>query len=401
MAKKKAKKKATKKKLSKAAQAKADKIEALREFAKKQQKRGVHVSLGVQPRGRRMFRFPPFNELTGGAVKGSWVVFWGQEDSGKTTAALDLAVEALENGECVAIVDVEGTLLDNPAWLRGKGIDPDNPLIMVIQGPTIEALGDSLIEAVKEGHPGLIIIDSISAMSPRGENEDKKGKARGMDNDTMGLRARQGNKLGRMLIASGFSLQDMTIVMIAQTYTNIKVHGMQTISMGSNLKYLSFLRLQFGRGPKAGWPGRRMHGEKDDELIGFTSQIKLEKVKQDGTKRPGTIIQVPFIHGYGFHYAKYLWDQAKDLGLISNASAKWMIGGDRLTFIGKANMHDWLYDTPDKAVKLLTTLIDEYYADLEKEEDDGEIEECIREPITTDQYLDPNAVGEEGDNNNG
>jgi len=354
------KKKTTKKNTIKKESPKNKKIEWLEGFKKEQEKKGIKISFGMESKEKRYFKFPPFNDFIGGILKGSWVVLWGIEGSGKTTAALDLIAVQLglaeQLDEFVVIADVEGTLIGNSEWLEKHGIDIKHPRLIILHGKSMEEICDALLTMIKNDIKGIYLIDSISAMAPKGEMEDRKGNQRGMENDTVGLRARQQNKLGRLAIGSGFALKDITIVLVGQVYTGISSYGAPlTLSLGMGMKHLSFLRLKFSRGPRAGWPTRRIDGK--DVHYGFTSQIMIEKVKQDNASPEGSILQVPFIQNHGFHYASYLYNKLKIEGRIVSVGKSITFDGETKFNKGKAEMEAWLYDTPEIAEKELLELL--------------------------------------------
>lgn len=348
---------------------KADRLKAVREFVKNNTSDQVSLSLGIGGRGRIPFGIPPIDRLTGSVARGSIVVFWGKEQTGKTTAALHLAANARANGDIVALVDAEGVHGENPIWLIQHGIMPDDPGFIYIKGAILEEVLPKVLSLIEQGLVDLVIIDSISSLVPRAEMESKKGVKRSLDDDTMALQARQVTKFGRHALAVGAG-KNVTIVMIAQVYTNIGTYGGgYVMKLSTGMKHWSSMRLKFSRTEKSLWPSRTI--DSDEHTIGFSSCITVEKVKQDGTMGEGASIILPFVDG--FHMGQYLYNEALSRGIITNAGGRYKILDTNICR-GKEAMTEMIYDKELQLVEKLAPLlypddVDQFITLVKRKED--------------------------------
>jgi RecA/RadA recombinase len=335
-------------------QMKQEKLERIQAFVKG--RTGEGLSVGIPERGRRPWGLAPIDEATGGMIKGSWVNIWGQEQAGKTTLTIKAMSAALARGETVFLGDTERSHGENKEWLRQMGLPMDHPQLIYCRKPTLESALNDALAAIKEGIPDLIVIDSISALSPKGEIEGKKGDERGLEKDTIGLQARQTSKFGRHAIAHGFAEKGMTIILIAQMYKdpNAMFGSGDVMKMSSALKHFTTLRLHVRRGAGTDAPMRRFVGEDDEKKVGFSSVMTIEKVKQDMAAKEGSNIVLPFVFGKGFFMPVYYFWKARSMGLVKFESKAYLVG--EKTFAKRSEMDTWLYEDPE-AEKYLEELV--------------------------------------------
>ena len=127
-----------------------------------------------------------------GLPKGRIIEMFGPESGGKTTLALHACREAQKEGLNVAFVDVEHAL--DPAWAQTIGVDTDN--LIVTQPNSGDQALNITADLVKSGQVGLIIVDSVAALTPEKELEGEIGDSH------VGLQARMMSSAMRYLTAA-------------------------------------------------------------------------------------------------------------------------------------------------------------------------------------------------------
>ncbi len=175
--------------------------------------------------------------LGGGWPQGRIMEIFGPESSGKTTISLYMAAAAQAAGLNVAFIDLENAL--DPTFARDLvGVDIDN---MVISQPgTAEAALEIVLDIVKSGHFGLVIVDSVATMTPRAEIEGDMGDSH------MGLVARLMSQGLRKINQAQTELKsDTTVVFINQLREKIGIMfgNPETTPGGRALKFYSSVRL--------------------------------------------------------------------------------------------------------------------------------------------------------------
>ena len=121
----------------------------------------------------------------GGIPKGRIVEIYGPEASGKTTLAIHILTEAQKQGESVAFIDAEHAF--DPTYAKNIGLNLDE---MYISQPDFGEQALEILETlVRSAAFGVIVVDSVAALTPRAEIEGEMGDSH------MGLQARLMSKL--------------------------------------------------------------------------------------------------------------------------------------------------------------------------------------------------------------
>jgi recombination protein RecA len=109
-----------------------------------------------------------FDLATGGGIPtGRLSIIYGAESSGKTTIAYLLAASVQKKGRKVVFVDLEGTF--DADWASHCGVDCE--AVIVMNPDTAERTVDVVEAMIYAEDVGLIVVDSIAAMTT--ENEIK------------------------------------------------------------------------------------------------------------------------------------------------------------------------------------------------------------------------------------
>lgn len=250
---------------------------------------------------RAKFKNKYLNELTGGGfVHRRFNILWGPKSAGKTTLCYDVIAEAQKEGKICAFIDLEGTF--DAKWAIHMGVDLSK-LILGTGYKNAEEAMDDFIKFVKSGAVDLIVLDSVQAMSPKGEQETKKGVEKSLEDDTMALLARKLSQFFR-ISASGVYESKACIILVGQARTNLGGFvAFDQLSGGHALHHWSTMTLNVRRGAKSDDPTGKFKnketGKTETEKIGFASNIKLEKRKVE-SKVEGTEITIPFYFDEGF-----------------------------------------------------------------------------------------------------
>jgi len=281
------------------------KLEKLRNLAKELNRNTGRVVLKMASEEevpkRCKFKNKHLNELTGGGlVHGRFNILWGAKSAGKTTACYDIIAEAQKEGKVCAFIDAEGTF--DKTWATVMGVNLET--LLLGEGYTnAEESMDDFIKIVKAEAADLIIYDSVQAMSPKGEQETKKGVAKSTTDDTMALLARKLSQFLR-ISASGVYNSKACIVLIGQARTNLGGFiAFDQLSGGHALLHWATFILKFSRGAKADNPTGKYKdketGKTVTEYIGFACNVKIEKRKVE-SKVEGSDITIPFYFDEGF-----------------------------------------------------------------------------------------------------
>ncbi len=141
----------------------------------------------------------------GGIPRGRIIEVFGPESSGKTTLALSIIAQAQKQGLKCAFIDAEHSL--DPDYARNIGVDLDQ--IIISQPNSGEQALDIVEGFVRSGEIGLIVVDSVAALTPQAEIDGVMGQAH------IGLQARLMSQALRKLTAIA-SKSNTTILFVNQ-----------------------------------------------------------------------------------------------------------------------------------------------------------------------------------------
>lgn len=137
----------------------------------------------------------------GGCPRGRIVEIFGPESAGKTTLTLHICAEAQKMGLKVAFVDAEHAL--DPAYAKALGANPDE---FVISQPDYgEQALNIAHELVKSGDVGVVVVDSVAALTPKAELDGEIGQ------QSVGLQSRMMSQAMRKMAADVNRTQTLLI----------------------------------------------------------------------------------------------------------------------------------------------------------------------------------------------
>lgn len=197
----------------------------------------------------------------GGYPKGRVIEIFGPESSGKTTLALHAIAEAQKNGEQCAFIDVEHAL--DPVYAKNLGVDIDN---LIVSQPDSGEQALEIAEAlISSGAIGVIIVDSVAALTPRAEIEGEMGQSH------VGLQARLMSQALRKLTGT-IKKTECIAIFINQLREKVGVMfgNPETTPGGRALKFYASVRMDIRRVETL---------KKGEQMIGNRVRVKVVKNK--------------------------------------------------------------------------------------------------------------------------
>jgi recombination protein RecA len=256
----------------------------------------------------------------GGVPKGRIVEIYGPESSGKTTLALHILAEAQKKGEAVGLIDAEHAF--DPTYAKNIGIELDD---MYISQPDFGEQALEILETlVRSAAFGVIVVDSVAALTPRAEIEGDMGDSH------MGLQARLMSQALRKITAIT-SKTGTTVIFINQLRMKIGIMfgNPETTTGGRALKFYSSVRLDIRQKDKI---------LKDGQIIGHTRKVKVAKNKMAPPFKEATF---DMIYPLGIDKESSIIDAALELGIVQKKGS-WYSYGDTQLAQGKEASSEFL-----------------------------------------------------------
>ncbi len=197
----------------------------------------------------------------GGVPRGRIIEIYGPESSGKTTLALHILAEAQRMGDNVALIDAEHAF--DPTYAQKIGIKIED--LYVSQPDFGEQALEILETLVRSAGMGVVVVDSVAALTPRAEIEGMMGDSH------MGLQARLMSQALRKITAIS-SKTGTTVIFINQLRMKIGVMfgNPETTTGGNALKFYASVRMDIRQKDKI---------VRDNEVIGHSRKVKIVKNK--------------------------------------------------------------------------------------------------------------------------
>lgn len=254
----------------------------------------------------------------GGYPAGRVTEIYGAEHSGKTTLAMSACVQSQKMGLPFGYIDNENTL--DYDYFRTMGVQGEaNKDWLHLVPDTGEATWRAIDILLNKGVK-LIVVDSVSAMTPEAELRGDYGEAQ------MGLQARMMSQGFRKTIAR-ISQNEVCVIFINQIRSKIGVvfGSPDTTTGGRALPFYASIRLDI-----------RQVGDAIEEKgvqIGKYSRVKVVKNK---CAAPNGVAQIPIVWGKGIDYASELFDEMLTKGVITKSGSFYQYKDVKLN--GRSNM---------------------------------------------------------------
>jgi len=266
----------------------------------------------------------------GGLPMGRVVEIYGPESSGKTTLTLEAIAQAQKKGLTCAFIDAEHAL--DPRYAQKLGVDIDN--LLVSQPDTGEQALEIVDMLVRSAAVGMIVVDSVAALTPKAEIEGDMGDSH------MGLQARLLSQALRKLTAN-IQKSNTLVVFINQLRMKIGVMfgNPETTTGGNALKFYSSVRLDI----------RRIGAiKKGDEIYGNQTRVKVVKNK---VAPPFKQTEFDILYNQGISKESELIAIGVENDIVEKSGAWYSYDGQRIGQ-GKDNVREFLKENNDIAEEL-------------------------------------------------
>ncbi|MDD3474698.1 MAG: recombinase RecA [Candidatus Dojkabacteria bacterium] len=245
----------------------------------------------------------------GGVPKGRIIEIYGPESSGKTTLAIHILAEAQKKGDAVAFIDAEHAL--DPVYAKNIGLNIDD---LYISQPDFGEQALEILETlVRSAAFGVIVVDSVAALTPRAEIEGEMGDSH------MGLQARLMSQALRKITAiSGKT--GTTIIFLNQLRMKIGVMfgNPETTTGGNALKFYASVRMDIRQKDKI---------IKDGQVVGHTRKVKVVKNKMAPPFKEATF---DMIYPLGIDKESSILDAAVEMGVVQKSGAWFKYGDEQM-----------------------------------------------------------------------
>ncbi len=245
----------------------------------------------------------------GGIPKGRIIEIYGPESSGKTTLSIHILAEAQKRGEAVAFIDAEHAF--DPVYAKNIGLNIDE---LYISQPDFGEQALEILETlVRSSAFGVIVVDSVAALTPRAEIEGDMGDSH------MGLQARLMSQALRKLTAIT-GKTGTTIIFLNQLRMKIGVMfgNPETTTGGNALKFYSSIRMDIRQRDKI---------MKDGSLIGHSRVVKIVKNKMAPPFKEATF---DMIYPKGIDKESSILDAAIQMDIVQKSGAWFKYGDEQL-----------------------------------------------------------------------
>ena len=263
--------------------------------------------------------------LGGGYPRGRVVEIFGPEASGKTTLCLHILANAQALGLQCAFVDAEHSL--DLTYAKALGVDVDGLyLSQPDHGEQALEITDQLIQSTEIG---VVIVDSVAALTPRAELEGQMG------DQFVGLQPRMMGQALRKLVGH---VHMTNTLLVFTNQVRMKVGVMfgspETTPGGRALPFFASQRLNVRRLSTEGKPGDRTH-----------NRVKVKVVKNKvGVPYRECEFDIEF--GTGISREGSVLDFAEPIGVVSKKGA-WYYFGDARLGQGREAAKEMLRDNPE------------------------------------------------------
>lgn len=325
----------------------------------------------------------------GGVPFGKLIEIFGHESSGKSLLSLYLIASAQKIGKECVLVDIEQSF--DPSWAQQHGVDVPK-LIYNNDFSSGEQALEYAYQFAKSGAVGLIVIDSTAALVPLSELEGSLE-----DNAVVGEQARMMSR-GIRKLNDACGKTGTTCVFINQIRNKIgvKFGNPETTPGGKALSFYSSIRIRTYQSSKIKVPsGKKDKDGKDiGKVVGITCVAQF--VKNKSAMPFGQAEFKIIFDAKSMNPVVMLCEKARAMQFIKVYKGVLNIAkdvtGEKIDTdaTGLVEMADYLVKN-----NLVITLLDKVEEEMEKTQDENQLDEAILEMRTDPtKIVSPNADSE-------
>ena len=273
----------------------------------------------------------------GGVPRGRIIEVYGPEASGKTTLAQHIVAEAQKKGGICAFIDAEHAL--DPEYAKKIGVRVND--LLISQPDTGEQALDILETLVRSGSMDVIVVDSVSALTPKAEIEGDMGAHH------VGLQARLMSQALRK-IAGVVAKSSTTVIFINQIRHKIGIMfgNPETTSGGNALKFYSSVRIEVRRAAQI---------KQGDEFVGNRVKCKIVKNK---VAPPFRTTEFDIMYNEGISISGDLLDLGLVYGALEKNGNTYVFGQNKLG-VGRENAKATIKADPKLEKELRKKIVEE------------------------------------------
>jgi len=270
----------------------------------------------------------------GGFPKGRVVDINGLSSTGKSSLCLHTIAEAQKKGITCAYIDAEYSFILKHAQKLGVNTDE----LIIIQPDSGEEAFEAMEILIKE-KVGVIVVDSVSALSPRAEIEAEIGKPQ------MGSQARLVSQ-GLRRLMSPISKNNTVVLFINQMRQNIMGgrYNPYIVAGGMALKFYSSIRLEMKRTAVLSL---------DNKQLGHTIEFHTAKNK---VFEPNKRCSVKYFLDGGFEKEGNIFEIAEEAEVLTRKGNTYYFGDTKIA-IGKEKAAEALMTDSDLRQQILDSLL--------------------------------------------
>jgi recombination protein RecA len=266
----------------------------------------------------------------GGIPRGRIVQVVGNPSSGKSTLALTLIANAQKMGINTLYIDAEYAV--DVFYADAIGVDIEE--MFISQPENGEQAMNIVEEAIRSGVIGLVVVDSVAALTPKREMDGEMGDSH------MGLLARLMSQVCRKLTGI-LRVSNTTLLFINQFRDTMSTGGFggptRVPTGGKALPFYSSVIIELAR-----IKTNKGIGEDSGEAISNRTQAKITKNK---VAPPYRVAEFDIVYGRGIDSVTDTIEVAEKYGLLVK-NGKWYQYGD-MKFNGKAQFVEYLNENKE------------------------------------------------------
>jgi recombination protein RecA len=238
----------------------------------------------------------------GGLPEGRIVEVFGPESSGKSTLCLSVVAEAQKMGKLCAFIDAEHSI--DPIYAGQLGVNMDN--LIFSQPDYGEQALDVLTTLIRTGELGVIVVDSVAALTPKAEIEGT------MEDNHMGLLPRMMSRgISRIVAAANETKTLVIFTNQLREKIGIMFGNPETTPGGRALRFYSSVRIDMRR-------KEDIKDTKTGEVLGIRAVVKVPKNKMAPALKK---CEFDIIYGRGIDKVGCIVDIAVELGVLNKSGA--------------------------------------------------------------------------------